>query len=569
MDLIAFATDYDGTLAHDGRVDSATVAALERLKASGRWLAMVTGRNLGDLLEVFDRANLFDVIVAENGALLYFPATGEERPIAPPPPPQLVEALRARGVAPLVVGRGIIATREPHETTVLACIRNLGLDWQIVFNKGAVMVLAPGINKASGLSAALAAFDLAPINTIAIGDAENDLAFLSVSGCGVAVANALDAVKATADWVTAADHGAGVVEAIDALIADDARFASLAAERHRIPLGADGSAALRFAHGGVLIAGASGHGKSTLVTAILEKLAAQGFQTCVLDPEGDYETLQDAVVLGDASRAPVADEVLDLLRKATTNVLVVDMLGIAIADRPRFFADLLAPIGELRRRTARPHWLVADEAHHMLPASSDTADGVLVAAAASTIYVTVHPEAVRPTVLAGVGTVIGVGPTAGEVIASFCRTLDLPPPPVPPPAGRPNEVLFWDRADDQPPRWIAADLPRQERQRHTRKYAEGRLGADRSFYFRGPSGLLNLRAHNLSIFMQIADGLDDMTWLWHLRRGDYARWFRDVIKDDDLAAEADRLTADVGPADSRRQLRAMIERRYSAPAEPD
>ena len=95
-------------------------------------------------------------------------------------------------------------------------------------------------------------------------------------------------------------------------------------------------------------------------------------------------------------------------------------------------------------------------------------------------------------------------------------------------------MLFWDRASDLPPRWISVDRPHQEHQRHTRKYAEGELGEDKSFYFRGPADALNLRAHNLMIFLQMADGVDDATWLHHLHRGDYTRWFRDAIKDDDL-----------------------------------
>jgi hydroxymethylpyrimidine pyrophosphatase-like HAD family hydrolase len=155
MYLIALATDYDGTLAHHGQVDAQTIAALERLKASGRYLLMVTGRELADLKRVFDRLDLFDVIIAENGALLYFSKTQEERPVAAAPPPELVKALRARGIQPLSVGRGIIATWQPNETTVLDCIRDLGLEWQIIFNKGAVMVLPPGVNKATGLAAAL------------------------------------------------------------------------------------------------------------------------------------------------------------------------------------------------------------------------------------------------------------------------------------------------------------------------------------------------------------------------------------------------------------------------------
>jgi len=80
------------------------------------------------------------------------------------------------------------------------------------------MVLPPGVNKSTGLSMALDAIELSPLNVMAIGDAENDHAFLTVSSCAVAVANALDAVKATADVVTLADHGAGVVEVIDILL---------------------------------------------------------------------------------------------------------------------------------------------------------------------------------------------------------------------------------------------------------------------------------------------------------------------------------------------------------------
>jgi len=565
MYLIAFATDYDGTLAHHGVVDAPTIAALERLKASGRRLLMVTGRDLPDLKRVFDRFDIFEVVVAENGSLLYFPATQEERPLAPPPPPELVEALRARGVQPLTIGRGIVATWEPNETAVLECIRDLGLEWQIIFNKGAVMVLPPGVNKATGLAAALEALELSPLNVLAIGDAENDHAFLTASGCAVAVANALDAVKATADLVTRADHGAGVVEVVDVLLDDEAALAVPAAERHRIALGEDPAATLRAVDGAVLIAGSSGVGKSTLATAIIEKLAAQGFQVCVFDPEGDYDHLQDAIVLGDAERPPIASEALDILRKPGARPLTVNMLGLPVRDRPGFFSSLLSQICERRSQTARPHWLVIDEAHHMLPVNAQAIGGDLPSVVPSTVYVTVHPQAMSPTVLANVRTVIGVGLNAGDVIESFCQAVDTSVPPSPP-AGGENEVLFWDRTSGAPPRWIGVDRPKKDHQRHTRKYAQGELGEDKSFYFRGPEGALRLRAHNLMIFLQMADGVDDATWLYHLNRGDYAKWFREGIKDDELAGEAERLQNSVDPAASREQMREMVERRYAAPA---
>ena len=221
MRYFALATDYDGTLAHDGIVSEPTVAALERFRASGRKLVLVTGRELPDLVRVFPRLDLFDRVVAENGALIYCPATREEQPLGEPPAEAFVAALRQRGVDPLSVGRVIVATWHPNETAVLETIRDLGLELQVIFNKGAVMVLPSGINKAAGLSAALTQLGLSAHNAVGIGDAENDHAFMNLCEASVAVANALPMVKARADYVTAGDHGDGVVELIDLIVDSD------------------------------------------------------------------------------------------------------------------------------------------------------------------------------------------------------------------------------------------------------------------------------------------------------------------------------------------------------------
>jgi HAD superfamily hydrolase (TIGR01484 family) len=177
MRYLVLATDYDGTLAHNGQLDEPTIVALERLRASGRQIFLVTGRELDDLQRVCTRLDLFDQVVAENGALLYLPASNQEQVLGESPPEAFVSALQARGVAPLSVGRSIVATWEPHETTTLEVIRDLGLELQVIFNKGAVMVLPAGVNKASGLQAALVAAKLSPHNVVGIGDAENDHAF--------------------------------------------------------------------------------------------------------------------------------------------------------------------------------------------------------------------------------------------------------------------------------------------------------------------------------------------------------------------------------------------------------
>jgi hydroxymethylpyrimidine pyrophosphatase-like HAD family hydrolase len=223
MHYLALACDYDGTLAHDGHVDEPTLAALERLLASGRKLLLVTGREMTDLQQVFPRLDLFTEVVAENGALLFSPSTGEGKPLAEPPPQAFVDELRRRKVQPLAFGRVIVATWRPQEHVILDVIRDLGLELQVIFNKGAIMVLPSGLNKATGLSAALKAMNLGPEQVAGIGDAENDHAFLKMCGCGVAVANALPMLKEDACFVTRGDHGAGVSELIDELIDSDLR----------------------------------------------------------------------------------------------------------------------------------------------------------------------------------------------------------------------------------------------------------------------------------------------------------------------------------------------------------
>ena len=221
MRYLALATDYDGTLATDGAVDGETVAALRRLAATGRKLILVTGRQLQDVLRVFPDTMLFDAVVAENGAVLYRPASRETRVLASPPSSEFVEALQRRGVTPLWQGQVVVATVQPNETAVIDVIREFGLDLQVILNKGSVMVLPASVDKATGLRSALDELALSPENVVGIGDAENDQAFLTACGCGVAVANALDALKAGAKHVTRGEAGAGVREVIDGLIAED------------------------------------------------------------------------------------------------------------------------------------------------------------------------------------------------------------------------------------------------------------------------------------------------------------------------------------------------------------
>src|SRR5882757_1619808 len=275
MRYLTLCTDYDGTLATEGTVFPETAAAVERLIASGRKPVLVTGRELDELKTVCPYLRLFDAVIAENGALLYDPKTDTETLLATRPPDSFVAALRARGVERISVGRVIIATWEPWETVVLETIKDHGLELQVIFNKGAVMVLPAGVNKASGLLAALKKLGLSAHNAVGIGDAENDHALLALCECGVAVANALPTLKEAADFVTTGARGAGVTELIAALLHDDLASHEPELTRHHILLGLDSAereVCISPYGENILLTGTAGSGKSALAATLLDGL---------------------------------------------------------------------------------------------------------------------------------------------------------------------------------------------------------------------------------------------------------------------------------------------------------
>ncbi len=217
----AIATDYDGTLATDGCVDAVTLAALKRYQQAGGQLLMVTGRELTDLQRTFPDLAIFDGVVVENGAVFFHPPSQRLQLLAEPLPTEFVAALNTHQVSPINTGHIIVSTWQPHGTVVQQTIEDMGLAAQVIMNKRSVMVLPTGVTKATGLNVALADLGLNSEHVAGIGDAENDFDLLTNCGLGVAVANALPAVKAMADRITTQPRGAGVAELIDWILNDD------------------------------------------------------------------------------------------------------------------------------------------------------------------------------------------------------------------------------------------------------------------------------------------------------------------------------------------------------------
>ena len=574
MNVHVFATDYDGTIAEGNRVAEPTARALERVRATGRKLLLVTGRMLPDLHAVCPEVDrMFDAVVAENGAVVYFPERRELRVQGDAPEPVLIEALERRGV-PFSVGSAIIATDAPFAEAALDAIRETGVERALVFNKGALMLLPGGVTKATGVMAALAALQLSPRNMAGIGDAENDHAFLAICECAVAVADAVPALRERADHVTRAPAAAGVVEFVEEHLLRDLVDIVPRLARHRLPLGetADGTPVTVPAHGTpLLIVGPSGSGKSTLTGVLAERVLEAGRSVVVIDPEGDYRTLaelEDVVVFGGKGEQalPSPDELDQLVRHPRTS-LVLDLSAMGRAEKVTYAATVLAVVAAVRSATGLPHWLIIDEAHHVLPAEGSPGVELVRPGAEAVALITLDAATLAPGVQplpslvasteaaafrAGVRTVLAArGRGAG--------TVHLEGPAL----ERGEAALAWIDDGLRVVRFRIGKR-RVEHRRHVRKYTEGELPPDRSFFFRGPAGALNLRAANLARFVELAEGVDEATWAHHLGRGDYSEWVRRMIKDPELADEIAAVErTDPTPAESRRQVLERVRARYA------
>jgi hypothetical protein len=296
--------------------------------------------------------------------------------------------------------------------------------------------------------------------------------------------------------------------------------------------------------------------------SFLERLEEQGYQFLIIDPEGDYSQFSGAVALGDDERAPSVSEVLDVLAKPDQNA-AVNLTGVSVTERPALFASLLPRIQELRAKTGRPHWIIIDESHHVLPSSWEAAGLTVSQRMYGVMAITLEPDRVAPAILSTIDVVIAIGKDPAATLKIFCETVGETPPVLAEMTLDSGEAVAWFRDSSELPFLFQSTVSRRERRRHRRKYAEGELTPDLCFYFRGPEGKLNLKAQNLAVFVQLADGVDADTWLFHLKNGDIARWFREVIKDPELALEAELMErADVTAEESRKHIRSEIEQRY-------
>lgn len=565
----ALAFDYDGTLTHRDALGAKVRDGLARARADGYKLVLVTGRILAELREVLpDVEDLFDAIVAENGAVLAN-ADGV-RLLAPPVDPELARALAARDV-PLRSGRVLLACDARHAPTVLEEVGRLGLDEQLVRNRGALMVLSSGVSKGTGLLDALGDLRVSARSTVAVGDAENDLPLLEAAELGVAVADGVDSLKQRADLVLERPDGEGVLELLDGPVLSGRE--RVVPQRRRLALGAtrEGNpVTLPAAESRLLVAGPSGSGKSYLTGLLVEQLVALRYGVLVLDREGDHVGLasrRGVVLAGGASGPPPPSEVVTLLCHRFGSV-VLDLSLLDDAQRVGYERELLPLVCDLEQRCGSPHWIVLDEAHVTF---EDSPAACAIAGGGGRVFTTYRPDELSDAVRAGLDAAVllaGDGPGAedvGEVIASLCGDL----PEALPEVARleQGQGLLLPLAGQGEPVVFELGHRCSPHVRHWHKYTEAQLPDGLRFRF-GADGERGV-AGNIREFHRLLRTLDEGALREHAARSDFSRWIRDALQERDLATSVAIVEADlrVRGDDAERvraELLATIERHYLA-----
>lgn len=97
--------------------------------------------------------------------------------------------------------------------------KDLGNDyWLGLTSPKWLEILNKGVNKGTALTRLMEKLQIDKSSCIAFGDGENDLDMLEAAGMGIAMGNALDGVKAKADFVTASNNEDGIYEALRCII---------------------------------------------------------------------------------------------------------------------------------------------------------------------------------------------------------------------------------------------------------------------------------------------------------------------------------------------------------------
>lgn len=370
MKCLAVALDFDGTIATNDQLNPTVREAIAGLRSANVVVLIVTGRILSELERVAGNLHFVDAVVAENGAVIHFPDSGYTKVLGDAPPDSLIQAARLEGVS-IRVGSSVVETDAHEASRLLAILQRLELPLTLSFNRGRLMVLPQSVSKATGLKEIFKGLRLSLHNAIAIGDGENDHELLHSCEFGIAVSWGSATLKAISDYVI---NGTGP-EAVGAYLKEMAihrQIPESSKPRRNLLLGYTSSGdpfSLTIRGQRTLIAGDTKSGKSWAAGLICEQLILLGYALLIIDPEGDYislEALPGVVVYGGADPLPKPRDLLRALRHADISV-VVDLSHTPMDERCEYIHNLLISLKTLREVTGLPHYIVLDEAHYFFP----------------------------------------------------------------------------------------------------------------------------------------------------------------------------------------------------------
>jgi hypothetical protein len=542
MKLAAIALDYDGTVAVNGVMEPSVRAAIGEVRDAGIAVILATGRRLDDLRRVAGDLRCFDVIVAENGAVLDFPLRGRHVVLGHPPQPGFIAELGRKGVAHQV-GEALVEADASASGTIIDVIHALEQPLALTFNRGRVMALPQAVGKSTGLRHALTTLRISAHNTIAIGDAENDHDLLDACEVGVAVEWGSAALRAVADEVI---RGTGPAAVSDYLrqLARTRQLTPAQMGRRRILLGHqhDGTSVNLAIRGrSVLIAGEPATGKSWIAGLMCEQLILQGYCLCVIDPEGDYaslEALPGVVLLGGDDPLPNARELTRALRHPDVSV-VVDLSKVRHREKIGYVETAMNLLLRLRRQTGLPHRIVVDEAHYLIARKPAwTRDqGEL----RGLTLITYRVSSLMPGITLPDDPVILVtkesDPPEIDTLRRLSRTTGAPVT-----ANAFQSLLVNEAAILPGPEESCGCVLRFQvaprltaHVRHRTKYLDIPVNDWQAFVFTA-GGRPVARAQTLKQFVGLLTTLPEALVEGHLKRQDFSRWIDSVFRDGVLAA---------------------------------
>ncbi len=575
MKFSVLALDYDGTIAREGVLDPEVRAAIADVRAQGITVVIVSGRTLSDLQRVAGDLGFVNAVVAENGAVLCF-RNGHSRLLGQPLPELFLAELKRRGIA-FSTGQCIVEADASFAQSILAVIRELELPLVLLFNRSRLMVLRQSVSKATGLRAALSALRLSAHNAIGIGDAENDHDLLMACELGVAVCWGSRALQAVADEVLQGD-GPSAVATYIRQAARTGRLPPDLLRRHSITVGtaADGhTVALPIRGYDVLITGGPQSGKSWATGLLCELYILQGYCVWVVDPEGDYSTLESlpgVVLMGGGTSPPASGELEQALRYPDISV-VVDLSRVSFQERHDYLNSLLPMLASHRRSTGLPHRIVIDEAHYFLNAPNvlqlldfDLGAYTLVTYRPSDLYPELrkaidYVAATRVTDPRSLDALVAMsdgGASAGPELKKVLPSLSLNQAAILPGPLTGGKLVPFKL------------LPRLTLHvRHRVKYFDVSVSEKQGFVFTSNGNAVRAPARSLREFVSAATSLPPEVLDGHAKRGDFSRWILDEFRDHTLSSRIRKVEEQYRLGHIRNlghALAALVRERYDLPS---